>query len=226
MKKGLLFSALLAVAFMSAAGQEALLMTSIETGNFNQVCSALDSGANPNTVGNDGRPPLIAALQSIQVSSEGKIDLRIAELLVIRGADVVKPLQWGMPALFHLLDCCAVWNAPEYDAFSCNLNSKGLSAMDMNAVRSLALLMIEHGAKTSFADPATGDTALMLAVPCRDLALVKLLVHNGADPAAANQEGQTAAEIALQLADALDPPCLNSFKIQYLEIAEYLAGLN
>ena len=142
------------------------------SGDVEEVAILLDAGAQPDLpLNSEGGTPLLSALQL------GRFE--VARLLIERGADVRVAADGNITALYALA-----------------------SAMPPPAMQveqaALARTLLDRGVAVDAAMGKPRITALMMAAIRGNKPLVQLLLERGADPALADNKGQTALTFALK----------------------------
>ena len=149
---------------------------------------------------------------SVNASNEGMTALTCAcycgfinmtSLLLQRGADPNLADPYGMRPLEHadlqsdLIEILLKHGANPNLSFT-NGNTVLIMAMRSEAVADKAALLtilLEHEADPNLADPATGETPLMIAALAVEVDLVKLLLEHGADVTQVNRAGQAVLDM-------------------------------
>lgn len=182
-----------------------LLCVPATVGEYDKVQALLRKGADVNSSDTLSRTPLMLALARPDTTSGGNAPLpapkagdssekqhqrklKIAKLLLQRGADVRKRSEIGMTALHY----AAIWQGEEAAALE------------------IARALVAKGADVD-ARMAAGMTPLRMAVDRHRVQLVRFLVEAGADPEVADDDEQTPLRRAKQLRsselmEALKPP--------------------
>jgi len=185
------------------------LMFAAQQGDETVVSRLITAGAEVNARNANGGTPLMYAALGGSAT--------VAELLLAAGArhDVKAKLGWtalevaavkGHVSLARrLLDAGA--DPDVRDAYGW---TPLMRAIDTRRVE-FARMLLEDTSADVFARQESGATALHIAAATGDPALVKLVVAHGADPSAADHDGNTPADVARSLGHA--------------EIADYLSGM-
>lgn len=177
------------------AGQMAAFFRAVALDDADTVRRMVGSSVNanqPNPVG--GEPALVLAVRE---KSRRVVDV----LLAHKGTDLEVRAPNGNTALMMAAwqdDFTTVQKLIQHGA---RVNQDGWTALHYAAASGAAAVaqqLLAHGARIDARAPAVAGsyTPLMLAARERKAALVRLLLASGADPAARDGEGLTAAQIA------------------------------
>ncbi|MCF7852237.1 MAG: ankyrin repeat domain-containing protein [Simkaniaceae bacterium] len=177
------------VSFLVARGANSHLRTrhhghcalhyAIEANSPNSVAALLASGVSPNVLDRNGKTPLILCLSRRMPWGSQDSQHEITKLLIGAKAD---------------LEILPTRDNPLRPEDETRLTAL-MHATRFRDLRNLALL-IASGANLNQVTPREHNTALMLAVDCRNLGAVKMLLDAGADPHLKNSSGRTAIQMA------------------------------
>ena len=184
-----------------AAIRNAELFTAVREGSSSRIRAALDKGASPNAVGDQGMPVLLSAIVNC--------DQDAVSLILNRGADPnVRSADGATALVLAAGDFAKVVALVEKGA---DVNARSgtgrtplaAAAAQRDSYRIVKYLM-ERGADLSSRDESTdflsggkNNTVLMLAAKSRDVRTLRLLLDHGADVNAANSTGATALTEAI-----------------------------
>jgi ankyrin repeat protein len=169
------------------------LLAAVEDGYLEIVPLLLEAKADPNRANQDGRTPLMSAVQFRQVAA--------IPLLAAAGADLDAPTVLGPPLLMAISDGDVELIRAVLDGGAdANVRSTYgtpalIAAIEGGASPEIVALLLAHEADVKARDQVEA-TALHAAVRARDTAVVRQLIASGADPNAAQNNGETPLQTA------------------------------